>query len=74
MSTTVLTLVRVDFDSMENRDPLRKKEVATFAEGEGKTAYAKLSAFVESLPLEPVYLGWDCKIYPQWEVKKAEAQ
>lgn len=74
MSTTVLTLVRVDFDSMENRDPLVKKVVASFAEGEGKTAYAKLGEFVLALPPEPFYLGWDYKVYPCWEVKKLEAQ
>lgn len=72
MSIKIGHLFQVDFDNMENRDPIVRNKIASFAEGDGRTAYAKAEAFLQQLaPVRP-YLGWDRRIYPKFVYEEEE--
>ena len=66
----VIQLIRIDFDTMENRNPLIKplvkKCIATFVSDEVLTAKVKYDRYIVNLPPIKLYTGWDGEIYPQF--------
>jgi hypothetical protein len=62
----IITLIRVDFDSLENRDPIRETKLGTFVGGDGLTADGKIAEFFRNMEPEKRYLGWDRQVYPQY--------
>lgn len=67
--TEALVLFRVEFDNMENHDPLREAEVAAFVDGDEK-AWAKLARHLRELEPVAVYLGYDDQVYPRFRVER----
>lgn len=72
-------LIQVDFDSMENRDPLITTELGFFVDDadcwdtpEAKTAHSKVREFMAALEPCKMYVGYDNKIYPQFIMKHIE--
>ena len=67
--TEVLQLRIIDFDNLENREPLVVRETKLFCDDEKETAHYKLGKYLSTLTITP-YLGWDNKVYPMFEVKR----
>jgi hypothetical protein len=64
-----LKLVKISFDSMENHDPLREQDIGVFVGNDGLTAHGKAGEYIKKMPPEELYLGWDGKIYPRFELR-----
>ena len=71
-----LQLIRVGFDSMENHysDAVTRRVLGTFIDvpEPDKWAVCKIKEFLRTIELERPYLGWDNRVYPQYEVKEIE--
>ena len=65
-----LRLVAYHFDNLENREPEIKEELGIFVSDTGKSARAKLEDFIKNLPSRKPYLGYDLKLYPQYQIEK----
>ncbi len=66
----IFTLVRIDFDNLENRNAEMETEVATFIDSAKETAYTKCEKFLAKMKPEAPYLGWDYEIYPKMKLKR----
>lgn len=68
----ILQIHKTTFDGMENRIEAARetKLVATFADGDGKSAYARACEWFKKLGPEVHYPGWDGEVYPKYELKK----
>ena len=64
MSNSVLTLIKIDFDNMENSDARVTTKVGIFS------SYNSLKEWVSKQTPEKLYLGWDEQIYPKYKVEK----
>lgn len=62
----VIQLIKIDFDTMENRNPLIENCIATFVSDEVLTAQGKYDRYIVNLPPIKLYTGWDGEIYPQF--------
>ena len=63
----VIQLIKIDFDTMENRNPLIENCIATFVSDEVLTAQGKYDRYIENLPPIKLYKGWDGELYPQFK-------
>lgn len=62
-------LVRLDFDNLENHNPLSEHLVACFADDTNKTVHAALAEFLGMMPAVRLYAGYDGEIYPKFVVR-----
>lgn len=70
----VKRLVRIDFDNMENRNPVTKKVLGVFVGDErGLTAHGKASEWFKKQEPVHFYLGYDGQIYPQFRLEHERA-
>jgi len=71
-----LQLIRVGFGGMENdySAAVCREVLGTFVDTSEphKTAFCKVEEFLLTMELERPYLGWDKRVYPQYEVKEIE--
>lgn len=67
-----IKVIRVDFDNLENRQPYLRTDIGTFVAGEGLTPFGKISRFFSSLQPQKLYMGYDLKVYPQFELQEIE--
>lgn len=67
-------LHRIDFDTLENHDPVRKTQLGLFSPDGRLTAHGKVSDFFLKLKPVQLYLGWDGQIYPKFELEEIETQ
>lgn len=73
-----LRLIRVEFDGLENHasDAVVKEEIGIFVDneplkdGDGTTAYSKISEYLKKLGPVQLYLGWNHKVYPRFEIEE----
>lgn len=68
-----IRLVRIDFDSMENRisNAISYTEIGIFVDSD-ITAYAKIKEWFSKQNLIKCYIGWDHEVYPQWRLKETD--
>lgn len=65
-----LKLVKISFDSMENHNPVTEKEIGIFVENDSLSAHGKASEYIDKmLPPVKLYLGYDGKLYPRFELR-----
>lgn len=70
-----LRLERVDFDNMENRDPIHVEILGTFVDDQnmmGKTAVTKIKEVLRAMSPVKIELGYDGNFYPQFRTVKCE--
>lgn len=72
---TILRLIRIDFDSLENNssDAISSKAVLVAMDDppdvpDGKTAFAKVRGYLQREAPSPLYLSWTQEVYPQWKI------
>ena len=63
-----LKVVRYDFDNMKNTDPVSKSDLGMFVEDENGTAHHKVLKLLQEVGRVQLYLGWDQRVYPRFEV------
>jgi len=61
-------VTRVDYLENKVDGASSRKRVGIFVSEEGKTAHAKVDEFIKGKRIT-LYLGWDNKIYPRYEVE-----
>lgn len=61
---TGFLLVRIDFDSLENRHPKSETPIGFF------TTNKKIDEYLEKERKKPTYKGWDGEKYPQFHIKE----
>ncbi|HBG49463.1 MAG TPA: hypothetical protein DDW90_08190 [Cyanobacteria bacterium UBA9971] len=67
---TLIRLIRIDFDNLENRDCIYTKSIGTFVdENIGASASEKVGDFIKNMKPEKLYLGWDMNIYPKYKLE-----
>ena len=64
----IIRLVKIGFDSLENRNPQYKETIGLFVDGDGLTALGKVSKWFDEQPPVKLYQGYDGGIYPQFEL------
>jgi hypothetical protein len=72
MTTTqedLIRLVRVDFDSLENHDPLTETEIGIFASAGGRSAAGRVSDWFANQAPVKLYTGYNEQVYPQWRLE-----
>lgn len=63
-----IVLIQVDFDSMENHNPLSERIIETFVEDPKiGSAYAVMSDWWRTHPPIQHYAGYDGQVYPQFK-------
>lgn len=50
--------------------PSHSKDLGVFIDGDNLTAHEKVMEFLNELPPETRYLGWNNEVYPQYKLKK----
>lgn len=65
----VLRLVKVGFDSLENRSPRYETTLGVFVRRGGLTVREEAEAWLTAQPEPQTYEGWDNHIYPQFRVE-----
>lgn len=76
-SATVIRLIRIDFDSMENQlgNAICEKEIAVFAGvKDGEVAHLRCAKYLDALPPTKLYLGWNGEVYPKFTTQKSQTQ
>lgn len=68
-----IKLIKIGFDSLENRNPEYEEELAVFVDSPERNRYLKLQDYLHTLTYTP-YAGYDHKIYPQFRVEKIKIQ
>jgi len=68
----VIRLVKVQFDNLENHNPIRESTVGIFIEGDGITAYGKVAKWLETQKPEKLYIGYDWKFYPKYRIENED--
>ncbi len=67
----VCEALRYDFDNLENRDALRVTSLGIFGPGNDReSAVGKAACFIEQLPPERRYWGWDGEVYPRFKLRR----
>lgn len=70
----IVRIIRIDFDSMENHEPISKKEISVFFDEPNKSAFEKARYWLHNTYKAPnLYIGYDHKVYPQYEITEKEA-
>lgn len=67
-----LTLIRIDFDIMENRvgSAISETIVCTFTDEPGRTAPLKMRVYLEGMDPPRLYYAWNREVYPQFVIRK----
>lgn len=68
--TEKIALIQHDFDNMENREAHREKILNVFVDTPDCNCYSQASDYLSKLKPPKLYLGWDEKIYPNFEYRK----
>lgn len=68
-----LTLTEIRFDNLENHDPIRRKIIGVFVDGEELNAFGKIGEFLKKQKPVHIYLGHDGEFYPQYRITSVEA-
>ena len=63
--TPLVQVIKVDFDNMENINPLTETLVGIFVDTNGLSARAIAEKHVSSTT-KPIYSGWDNQQYPKY--------
>ena len=66
----VITVYKVDFDNLENRDAIMREKLGVFVAKGDLTAHGVASGFINSLEPHRHYLGWDGEVYPKYVLEK----
>ncbi len=67
-------LVRIDFDNLENRNPITTRVLGVFVGDEhGLTAHGKASDWFNKQEPVHLYLGYDGQVYPQFLLEQEKA-
>jgi len=68
----VLTLTQIDFDYLENREEaaISRTELGSFTDDKDKTAFKKVEELLAELKPLKLYLAWNNRVYPKFEVTK----
>lgn len=65
-------LYKIDFDNMENHNPITKKLIATFASKDNLTPHGNCSEYISKMEKQRMYLGYDGLIYPKFVMEDIE--
>ena len=65
---TVLRLIRIDFDNLENRNSRKEQTLGVFLEGGLNTAQGNASEWLSAQEPTDLYLGHDRQVYPQFKL------
>lgn len=65
----VIRLVRIDFDSMENREPRYETDMGTFAATRDLTASGRVKRWMSEQKPVQLYVGYDGQVYPQFRLE-----
>ena len=65
-----IKLEEITFDTMENRDAIRIKELGLFVADDKDTAEYKVSNYLQAMPPQQMYAGWDGEVYPKYKMTK----
>ena len=69
MSDTILRLIRIGFDSLENYSPRYEKTVGLFMNRPDSTALERIEAVQQAYLVRcPPFRGYDGETYPQWRI------
>ncbi len=58
-----ILLTRID-------DPSHTTDLGVFVDGDVLTAHGQIQNFLNTLPTETRYLGWNNEVYPQYKLKE----
>ncbi len=68
-----IQLIRIGFDSLENREPWYEELEATFVDSPDKNRYMKLQEYFKDKTFR-MYTGYDHEIYPKFKVQNIKIQ
>lgn len=66
--TTILRLVRIDFDNLENDAASTQAHVQTFVDTPTEAAVMQARAWFDAQPPTRFYVGYDHGVYPQFRL------
>jgi len=66
----IIQLIKIDFDNMENQDPLYERTIGIFEAYGDKTAHGMVELFFQAYGPIEIYLGWDGEVYPKFKLIK----
>ena len=69
----ILRLVRIDFDNMENHDPIEEEILGVFIPSGGLSAWGMAAEWIRTQPPIKMYLGYDHEIYPKFRLIKEKS-
>lgn len=64
-----IKLIKVGFDTLENRDPIYEIEMGVFVDDNSLTAHGKIAKWFNEHEPVKMYLGWDGQVYPKFKME-----
>lgn len=68
--TDLIRLMRIDFDNLENHNPIKEECIGVFVGSNGLSAHGKVGSWFAKQKSEKLYLGYNKQVYPQFRLVK----
>lgn len=63
------SIIQVDFDCLENHNPICTTHLGTFRPTDKLSSHGAASKWLAEQPPVKMYLGYDEQVYPQYRIK-----
>lgn len=72
MGKEIITLIKINFDSLENDlgNAITESKLGVFSGTNGLTAHGNVAKFIANMEPEKRYLGWNGEVYPIYKLEK----